>query len=163
MENNSKEPKLLENGGKFEDERGEIWTTFKEKNKAINHIKITTNTSKTFRGFHGDTKTEKYTSCIKGRMTVLIICPENKNYWKYNLSAEKAESLYIPSGYLHGYYSEEESIYIYQLIYEGEYTDENNQTTLYLEDSCIDKKLKSELLMTGGLKRSKRDIKDLEK
>ena len=43
---------------------------------------------------------------------------------------------------MHGYYSEKESIYLYQLRYEGEYADNIQQNTLYLEDACIERKIK---------------------
>ncbi|WP_368506426.1 dTDP-4-dehydrorhamnose 3,5-epimerase family protein [Synechococcus sp. YX-04-1] len=153
------QPQIIENGGYFEDERGKIWTTFSSKSTKLNHIKVTTNHQDTFRGFHGDAKTEKYTSCISGETDVFIICPKNLNYWNFRLVAEKAQTLYIPKDFYHGYHSKQESTYLYQLCYEGEYIDQTQQKTLFLENSCLPESIKANLLADKNLIRSKRDIK----
>ena len=152
-------PKLIENGGCFEDERGKIWTTHNSQDKKLNHVKATTNKKNTFRGFHGDSKTEKFTSCLVGKMNIYIICPKNLNSWEFQLDAKDALTLYIPKDFYHGYHSVSDSIYLYQLCYEGEYVDKEEQKTLLLEDSCIAEETKKTLLNDNGLIRSKRDSK----
>ena len=53
----------------FKDFRGEIWTKWDKKNfknKNFNLCKFTKSKKNVLRGFHGDTKSWKLVSCIKG-------------------------------------------------------------------------------------------------
>ena len=73
----------------FKDLRGEIWTKWDKKNFkniSFNLSKFTTSRKNVLRGFHGDTKSWKLVSCIKGKVLNVVVDyrKHSKNYLKYS-------------------------------------------------------------------------------
>ena len=73
----------------FKDSRGQIWTKWDKKtlkNKSINLSKLTISKKNVLRGFHGDTKSWKLVSCIKGNVLNVVVDyrKNSKNYLKYS-------------------------------------------------------------------------------
>ena len=69
----------------FKDNRGHIWTKWDKKslkNKSINLSKLTVSKKNVLRGFHGDSKSWKLVSCIKGKVLNVIVDyrKSSKNY-----------------------------------------------------------------------------------
>ena len=152
-------PSYIERIDSFVDERGEIWTTFKGDGKltSINHVKVNTNARGVFRGFHTDPKTTKTCTCLVGNIVAIVIWPNNEKYETFELSSEKHSILTVPPLFFNGFVAIEDSTYMYQLSYEGEYVDTKEQKTLLLEDSCIDVKIITDLLKGHKIIRSDRD------
>ena len=145
----------------FKDERGEIWTTYKsQKQNIINHVKVNTNKPGVFRGFHADEKTTKICECLDGEMIAYIVNPDNQSYEEYQLSSSKHSRITIPPGFYNGILAIKQSLYIYQLSYEGEYIDADKQLTLSLEESCVPIEVVLRQLRGLTLIRSKRDSAD---
>ena len=62
--------------GSFKDFRGEIWTNWEKKylkNVNFNLSKFTKSKKNVLRGFHGDPKSWKLVSCIKGKVLNVIV------------------------------------------------------------------------------------------
>ena len=73
----------------FKDNRGEIWTNWDKKSlkdKVINLSKFTTSKKNVLRGFHGDSKSWKLVSCVKGKVLNVVVDfrKSSKNYLKYS-------------------------------------------------------------------------------
>src|SRR6056300_1113066 len=72
----------------FKDFRGEIWTKWEKKffkNIKFNLSKYTISKKNVLRGFHGDQKSWKLISCIKGEVLNVVVDyrKSSKNYLKY--------------------------------------------------------------------------------
>lgn len=154
------EPVFVESVDAFKDNRGEIWTSFEASSygHSVNHVKVNTNRRGVFRGFHSDAKTTKVCTCLKGNIAAIIVWPDNSRFKIYELSSAKHSTLMVPPTYYNGFVSPEESIYMYQLMYEGEYADAADQRTLLLENSCVDVSIVEDLLNGAPIIRSIRDM-----
>ena len=72
----------------FKDFRGEIWTFWKKnyfKDINFNLDKFTSSKKDVLRGFHGDKKSWRLVTCVKGEVLNVIVDfrPNSKNYLKY--------------------------------------------------------------------------------
>ena len=110
------EPKLLQ-GGKYEDHRG-ILEYFNDFDMSlIKRIYFTTHFStKTIRAWQGHKIESRWFICVKGAFTVKLIHiddwdnpSDELNVFEYQLSHQKQELLYIPSGYVNGFKAEKEN------------------------------------------------------
>ena len=155
-----KKPIYTDSISSFKDARGEIWTTFKgnESIKNVNHVKLNTNLAGVFRGFHADNKTTKIATCISGRILSLIVWPDNSKYELYWLDSSTHATLLIPPYFYNGFLSITESIYMYQLSYQGVYNDADQQYTLSMEESCVPDSIFSKHLDSAKIIRSERDL-----
>tara|TARA_B100000989_G_scaffold296333_1_gene279355 strand:- start:1992 stop:2486 length:495 start_codon:yes stop_codon:yes gene_type:complete len=94
----------------FEDKRGKFYETFNfksYKSKIIKHSFLQDNISiskkNVFRGFHGDFKTYKLTSCIFGKMRFFFIDNRNKSKTfrkivSFEVSSKKFIQFLVPPG-----------------------------------------------------------------
>ena len=93
---------------------------FKEANIAVS-------TKHVLRGLHGDDRTWKYVTCLKGRYFINVLCydEESEHFGKYQsfvLSGENKKQLLIPPKHGHGYVvMSDEAIFHYKqsCIYKG--------------------------------------------
>ena len=93
---------------KFKDFRGEIWTKWdkkKFKNISFNLNKFTTSKKNVLRGFHGDKKSWKLVTCIKGSVLNVVVDyrKKSKTYLKHSsffLNDKNRVSILIPPMFL---------------------------------------------------------------
>ena len=125
----------------FEDLRGKAWTFFDHKESGINHLKVVTNKRNVLRGIHYDQKTLKRVTVVSG--TVQQVCVdlrvESPTYLKHLsvvINADDAPiQVEIPPGVGNAFKSLTDSVYVYGLSYEGEYSDAADQNTAHWNDS----------------------------
>lgn len=140
---------LLVSTDKFQDKRGEIFTTYdKEISKRLmkygvpkfTHTKIVIANKNSLRGMHTDKNTWKMVTLIKGKIQQIILdLRENsKVYGKYSeynwTEGNEQNLLVIPPMVGNGFLAIEDSIYLYHLAYTGEYTDADKQITVSWKD-----------------------------
>ena len=88
----------------FNDFRGQIWTFWEKKyfkNIKFNLDKFTSSKKNVLRGFHGDTKSWKLITCVKGETLNVVVDfrPNSKNYLKFSsfrLNEKNKTSVLIP-------------------------------------------------------------------
>ena len=130
----------------FKDSRGEIWTTWDNNysNKLrFNLDKFTTSKKGVLRGFHGDAKSWKLVTCIRGKILSVIVDyrPKSKNYLKFTsiiMSDKNKKSLIIPPMFLNSWLClSKDCIYSYKYSFTGKYSDVEDQISLKWNDSKI--------------------------
>ena len=130
----------------FKDFRGEIWTNWEKKylkNVNFNLSKFTKSKKNVLRGFHGDSKSWKLVSCIKGKVLNVIVDyrKNSKNYLKYstfNLDDKNKISILIPPMFLNSWLClSKDCIYSYQYSFKGDYNDVKNQISVKWNDKNI--------------------------
>ena len=130
----------------FKDFRGEIWTNWEKKylkNVNFNLSKFTKSKKNVLRGFHGDPKSWKLVSCIKGKVLNVIVDyrKNSKNYLKYstfNLDDKNKISILIPPMFLNSWLClSKDCIYSYQYSFKGDYNDVKNQISVRWNDKNI--------------------------
>ena len=95
----------------FSDFRGKIWTKWEKKffkNIKFNLSKYTTSKKNVLRGFHGDSKSWKLVTCIKGEVLNVVVDyrKSSKNYLKYSsfvLNDKNKISVLIPPMFLNSW------------------------------------------------------------
>lgn len=123
----------------FEDHRGtyeELYNREKFDNSCLHHLgrtidfvenNIAVSSKHVLRGLHGDTRTWKYVTCLRGKYFINVLCYDGKSehYGKYQsfiLSSQNKKQLLIPPYHGHGYVvMSDEAIFYYQqsCIYKG--------------------------------------------
>ena len=130
----------------FRDSRGEIWTKWEKKffkNTKFNLSKYTTSKKNVLRGFHGDKKSWKLFSCIKGEVLNVIVDyrKSSKNYLKYSsfiLNDKNKLSVLIPPKFLNSWLClSKDCIYSYDYSFKGNYSDVKNQISIKWNDAKI--------------------------
>ncbi len=130
----------------FKDFRGEIWTKWDKKifkNISFNLGKFTTSKKNVLRGFHGDTKSWKLVSSIKGKILNVVVDyrKNSKNYLKYSsfiLDDKDKLSILIPPMFLNSWLClSRDCIYSYEYSFKGDYNDVNNQISIKWNDKRI--------------------------
>ena len=130
----------------FQDKRGKIWTKWDKKNfknLKFNLSKYTTSKKNVLRGFHGDPKSWKLVSCIKGEVLSVVVDyrKSSKNYLKYTsfvLNDNNKISVLIPPMFLNSWLClSKECIYSYDYSFKGNYNDVKNQISVKWNDSDI--------------------------
>ena len=130
----------------FKDQRGEIWTKWDKKifkNLKFNLSKYTTSKKNVLRGFHGDPKSWKLVSCIKGEVLNVIVDyrKSSKNYLKFTsfvLSDDNKISELIPPMFLNSWLClSKDCIYSYDYSFKGNYNDVKNQISVKWNDTDI--------------------------
>ncbi len=133
----------------FKDFRGEIWTKWEKKffkNIKFNLSKYTISKKNVLRGFHGDTKSWKLVSCIKGEVLNVIVDyrKSSKNYLRYSsiiLNDKNKLSVFIPPKFLNSWLClSKDCIYSYDYSFKGNYNDVKNQISLRWNDAKINYK-----------------------
>ena len=130
----------------FKDFRGSIWTSWEKKyfKKLIFNLdKFTFSKKNVLRGFHGDSKSWKLVSCIKGRVLNVIVDyrKKSKNYLKYSsfiLDDKNKNSILIPPMFLNSWLClSKDCIYSYDYSFKGNYNDVNKQISIKWNDKRI--------------------------
>ena len=130
----------------FKDSRGEIWTKWEKKffkNTKFNLSKYTTSKKNVLRGFHGDKKSWKLISCIKGEVLNVVVDNRrsSKNYLKYSsfiLNDKNKLSVLIPPMFLNSWLClSKDCIYSYDYFFKGNYNDVKNQISIKWDDAKI--------------------------
>lgn len=130
----------------FEDHRGQIWTGWDKKyfkNINFNRDKFSTSKKNVLRGFHGDNKTWKLVSCLKGEILCVIVDYRfnSKNYLKcasFKLNDKNKVSLLVPPKFLNSFLClSKEALYCYKLSFTGKYIDAESQISLKWNDKKI--------------------------
>ena len=130
----------------FKDNRGEIWTNWDKKSlkdKVINLSKFTTSKKNVLRGFHGDSKSWKLVSCVKGKVLNVVVDfrKSSKNYLKYSsfiLDDKKKNSVLIPPMFLNSWLClSKDCIYSYDYSFKGDYHDVKKQISIKCNDKRI--------------------------
>ena len=130
----------------FKDFRGEIWTKWEKKffkNIKFNLSKYTISKKNVLRGFHGDQKSWKLISCIKGEVLNVVVDyrKSSKNYLKYTyfiLNNKNKLSVLIPPKFLNSWLClSKDCIYSYDYSFKGNYSDVENQLSVKWNDERI--------------------------
>ena len=114
--------------------------------KSINLSKLTISKKNVLRGFHGDSKSWKLVSCIKGQVLNVIVDYRkySKNYLKYSsfiLNDKNRNSLLIPPMFLNSWLClSKEALYAYKWSFKGKYIDAKNQISVKWNDPIINYK-----------------------
>ena len=130
----------------FKDSRGKIWTSWDKdffRNIRFNLDKFTTSRKNVLRGFHGDTKSWKLVTCLKGEILSVIVDyrKNSKNYLKYTsirMSEKNRISVLIPPNFLNSWLCiSKECLYQYKYSFEGKYNDVKDQISIKWNDPKI--------------------------
>ncbi len=130
----------------FSDFRGMIWTKWEKKifkNIKFNLSKYTTSKKNVLRGFHGDSKSWKLVTCIKGEVLNVVVDyrKSSKNYLKYSsliLNDKNKISILIPPMFLNSWLClSKDCIYSYDYSFKGNYNDVKNQISVKWNDAKI--------------------------
>ena len=130
----------------FNDLRGQIWTFWEKKyfrNIDFNLDKFTVSKKNVLRGFHGDTKSYKLVSCIKGKVLNVVVDyrKHSKNYLRYSsfvLNDKNKISILIPPMFLNSWLClSKDCIYSYEYSFKGDYNDASNQISIKWDDKRI--------------------------
>lgn len=128
----------------YKDNRGFIFSIYDKEiekklikftKKKFTHDKIVFRKKNILTGIHGDKKTWKLISCLRGKIyQVVVNCNEkSKNFGKYFscfLNGKDCKSILIPPNYGNAYLTlNKENIYYYKLAYKGRYFDHDEQFT----------------------------------
>ena len=131
---------------KFKDFRGEIWTSWEKnlfKNLNFNLDKFTISKRNVLRGFHGDNKSWKLVTCLKGEiLSVFVDYRKNsRNYLRYTsikMSEKNKISVLIPPYFLNSWLCiSKECLYQYKYSFKGKYNDVKDQFSLKWNDPVI--------------------------
>ena len=113
------------------------------KKKKFNLSKFTTSKKNVLRGFHGDKKSWKLVSCIKGEVLNVVVDyrKSSKNYLKYSsfiLNDKNKKSILIPPNFLNSWLClTKDCIYSYDYYFKGNYNDVKNQISIKWNDAKI--------------------------
>ena len=130
----------------FKDSRGKIWTSWDKeffRNIKFNLDKFTTSKKNVLRGFHGDTKSWKLVTCLKGEILSVIVDyrKNSKNYLKYTrikMSEKNRISVLIPPNFLNSWLCiSKECLYQYKYSFRGKYNDVKDQISIKWNDQKI--------------------------
>ena len=130
----------------FKDSRGKIWTSWDKdffRNIRFNLDKFTTSKKNVLRGFHGDTKSWKLVTCLKGEILSVIVDyrKNSKNYLKYTrikMSEKNRISVLIPPNFLNSWLCiSKECLYQYKYSFRGKYNDVKDQISIKWNDPKI--------------------------
>ena len=126
--------------------RGKIWTSWDKnffRNIKFNLDKFTTSKKNVLRGFHGDTKSWKLVTCLKGEILSVIVDyrKNSKNYLKYTkikMSEKNRISVLIPPNFLNSWLCiSKECLYQYKYSFKGKYNDVKDQISIKWNDPKI--------------------------
>ena len=130
----------------FKDFRGLMWTSWEKnffKNLEFNLDKFTLSKKNVLRGFHGDNKSWKLVTCLKGEIlsTFVDYRKESKNYLKYTsirMNEKNKISVLIPPKFLNSWLCiSKDCLYYYKYSFRGKYNDVNDQISVKWNDPKI--------------------------
>ncbi|MGK9477934.1 dTDP-4-dehydrorhamnose 3,5-epimerase family protein [Melioribacter sp. OK-6-Me] len=132
----------------FIDERGDIYTSyikeiydqFLPEGTTFIHDKFAISKKNVLRGLHGDTKTWKLISCVKGEIFEVVVDyrRDSPNYLKWEswiLNDKNKRTILVPPNFVNGYcVVGDEAVFHYKLSYKGEYIDAKDQFVVKWND-----------------------------
>ena len=130
----------------FKDFRGEKWTFWEKKyfrNINFNLDKFTTSKKNVLRGFHGDKKSWRLVTCLKGEILSVVVDfrPNSKNFLKYTtfkLNDKNKVSVLVPPMFLNSWLClSKDALYAYKWSFKGRYIDAKNQISVKWNDPRI--------------------------
>ena len=130
----------------FNDFRGQIWTFWEKKyfkNINFNLDKFSLSKKNVLRGFHGDKKSWRLITCVKGEILSVIVDyrPKSKNFLKYTsykLNDKNKRSILVPPMFLNSWLClSKEALYAYKWSFKGKYVDSNDQISVKWNDPRI--------------------------
>ena len=129
----------------FTDYRGDYWTTWEKEewDMEFNHDKVSTSGYGVLRGIHGDTKSWKLVTCLKGSLYFVLVDnrKDSKTYLQHQsmiLDDKRRKMVLIPPGVGNGFLVlSEDSVFNYKWAYKGEYPDVEDQFTIKWNDPMI--------------------------
>lgn len=130
----------------FNDFRGQIWTVWQSKyfkKIKFNLDKFTVSKKNVLRGFHGDKKSWRLITCVKGEILSVIVDyrPNSKNYLKYTaikMNDKNKSSILVPPRFLNSWLClSNEAIYSYKWSFKGKYVDAKDQISVKWNDPRI--------------------------
>ncbi len=133
------------------DDRGSIFTTYHKdiydsylpQELTFKHDKFAESRNNVLRGLHGDNKTWKLITCIRGRILEVVadMRPDSKTYLKWDswvLDDENKKQILVPPNFVNGYYViSDDAVFHYKLAYEGEYIDAQDQLVVKWNDNRL--------------------------
>ncbi|WP_424984246.1 dTDP-4-dehydrorhamnose 3,5-epimerase family protein [Maritalea sp. S77] len=136
---------------KFEEERGNIWTSYLAteidnhlpSNLTFLHDKFSTSNFNVLRGIHGDEKTWKLATCVFGEILQVLVDLRQDSasfgkWEKIEIDRKSPASVLIPPGVGNAYYvKSENAVYHYKLAYDGAYLDAQDQFSVAWDDASI--------------------------
>lgn len=128
--------------------RGEIFTTFHSDKHPVmekfdSNVSIHGRFSKSYqgvlRGLHYDNKTHKLVQAVVGDiyLVVLDVRPNSNTYGKWEnfiISESNREQVFVPAGFANGHYALTECMFHYNLFYQGDYIDAQDQGVIKWND-----------------------------
>jgi dTDP-4-dehydrorhamnose 3,5-epimerase len=128
--------------------RGEIFTTFHSKYHPVakilpSDVEIHGRFSKSYksvlRGLHYDNKTWKLVQAVQGDIYLVILdVRENSatyGKWESYIITEKTrDQVLVPPGFANGHFALTDCMFHYNLFYQGDYVDENQQGVIKWND-----------------------------
>jgi len=156
------------NNNVFEDQRGNIWTSFLKKDiesllpetLMFNHDKFSKSKHNVLRGIHGDHKSWKLVTCVYGVIQQVVVdCRKDSktygNYESFVIGKENKISILISPSLGNAYYvMSEEAVYHYKMAYEGSYFDADQQFTYKWNDPNFSIKWPSQNPILSGRDRN---------
>jgi dTDP-4-dehydrorhamnose 3,5-epimerase len=129
----------------FTDHRGELYSIYNRNDFDLefNHDKVSISSRGVLRGLHGDSKSWKLITCLKGEVYFVVVDfrKESKNYLKWDsiiLSQENKVSILVPPMFANGHLVLSESaIFFYKWSYSGFYPDVQDQFSINYKDPKI--------------------------
>ncbi len=130
----------------FKDHRGQIWTFWKKnyfKNIEFNLDKFTSSKKNVLRGFHGDKKSWRLITCVKGSILSVVVDyrPNSKNFLKstsFKLNEKNKTAVLVPPMFLNSWLClSKEALYAYKWSFKGKYIDAGNQISVKWNDPTI--------------------------
>ena len=142
---------FLVQSSSYEDQRGEIWTNYKDGmfskdiigSLSFSHDKFVWNNKNVLRGLHGDNHSYKFVSCPYGAVfQVAADCrPNSSTYGKYHaveMSKENRICMLLPPGVANGFsVLSDGALYHYKLAYPDNYLDADEQFTIKYYDKIF--------------------------
>jgi len=135
----------------FTDARGDIYTSyikeiydkFLPEGQTFIHDKFANSKKNVLRGLHGDTKTWKLISCVKGEIFEVVVDyrPDSPTYLMWDswiLNDKNKKNILVPPYFVNGYcVISDEAIFHYKLSYKGEYIDADKQFVVKWNDARL--------------------------
>jgi dTDP-4-dehydrorhamnose 3,5-epimerase len=137
---------LITHPSVFEDDRGELWTLWKNTElPSLNfvHDKISKSKKNVLRGLHGDKKSWKLITCLYGEVYLVIVDfrKDSPNFLKWDsiiLNEKNKKQVLVPPSFLNGHLVlSDMAIFHYKWSYSGDYPDVQEQFSLNYKDPIL--------------------------
>jgi len=135
----------------YREYRGEIFTTFhSEEHPVMNHIhydkseisihsRFSRSYKNVLRGLHWDTKTWKLVQAVVGEIYLIVLdvrenSPTYGDWESFIISERNRQQVLVPPGFANGHYALTDCMFHYNLFYDGQYVDANEQGVIKWND-----------------------------